>query len=220
MKAKRILILAIALITSLTIYAQPGGGMGGGMRGGMRGGGVRGGGMGRQMGGGPVGNSAPIDFVAATGLFVIDAEPVIKKCKIKDTKQKEAVTNLIASYQKEYYNITFEHSNQIDTLNSFKPNMLSSEVGATPMQGGRPDMKSLGSILQTLREKTIPMHNTLKESMKATLSEKEYKKWETYYISICEDNSFSEKMPQRGGRDSNSAQGGQRGGGMRQRGMM
>lgn len=208
MKAKRILVLAIALISSLSIYAQPGGGMGGGQMGG---------GMGGQMGGGPSENSAPMDFVCASGLFVIDAEPLFKKVKIKDDAKKAEVNKLIEEYQKEYYDITFEYSSQIDTLNSFKPGERSEDMmSSEPAQ--RPDMRSLGSIMQMFKERTKPMHENLKAGMKATLSEKEYKKWEAYYNDICEENNFSDKMRQSGGQGGGQMGGGQMGGGMRQGG--
>ncbi len=208
MNIKRIIAIFILLIvvSSGSLYAQRGGGMRGG---GQRGQGGQGGQGGMQM----QQRLEPQDLVASTGLFMIDYDPVIKKCKIKEEEQQTKVYAHIATYTEEYSNIMFEYRPQIDSLSNFQLTMTEG-VAVAEMQE---QMKAQMLIIQKIKAKTTPMHKKLVDGLTTVLSEKEKKRWDSYYKEICEENFFmirSREAPQDGSGERPSGTSSRTGGGM------
>ncbi|MFI3266256.1 MAG: hypothetical protein R3Y15_03780 [Rikenellaceae bacterium] len=196
MKTKSFFIsvaVLFALLISTNLYAQPGGG-GGGMGGG-------GGGMGGPGGGGPgMQQQTQIDFVASAGLFLIDTDKVIKKCKVNDEALVAQITALIDQYSSEYDKINIENYEQVKALTEMQEAQKSAQGGQGGGSDMRSQMQSVMSAVPVIKEKTIPMHKKLSEGISSLLDEKSAKRWETYYKNLCEDNMFSTESRQQGGR--------------------
>lgn len=186
MKVRRILLLATTLIamTTISLYAQPGGGMGGGMggRSGSRSGGPGGqqGGPGMQMQ-----QNVDIDLLESSGMFLLDRDDITDNCKIKDEDVKTKINSLLAVYVTEYDNITLEFGAQIDSLNAVTEASKASESGPSG------DMiKAIIPAMQKIRKRTTPMHTAFNEGMVEILSEKEAKRWDAYYKKLCSEKFF------------------------------
>ncbi len=223
MKAVRVLAalaMLVSVVTVESIQAQPpGGGMGGGMgMGGGRPGGMEGGEGGMQQ------QRQKRDPIESMGLFLFDNEELLRECKIKDDKVKGDVVKVMAEYVKTYDSITVEFSSQIDSLKKMRAQGPPQRGGQAQQGEGqeanaegsarpnRESMRSLMLTMRTIRERTIAMHKSLNESMAATLSEKEKKRWDSYYADVCYLKSFStEERGPRGGQGGEGGQGGQGG---------
>lgn len=172
------------------------GGMGGpGMRGDMQG---EGGQQQRQK----------RDPIESMGLFLFDNDELIRECKVKEESVKASVAKVMAEYVKSYNSITVEFGSQIDSLKKMSaqgPPQRAAQGGDTGTEGSarpsREGMRSLMLTMRSIREKSLAMHKSLNESMAATLSEKEKKRWDSYYADICYGKSFSteERAPRGGG---------------------
>ncbi len=180
---KIVFVVAIALIASLepTFAQRGGGGQGGGNRGGGQDGQSR-----QQL--------TPENIVTSTGLIILDAETVIKECKIKDNKTKKEVALYIEKYMDGYDNISFEFIPQIDSIKNVIPKMAETDM--------RAGMRLQMPIVNKIKGKTIPLHKELTDGVATVLSEKEKKSWESYYKKLCETNFFSTRTRQQRGGES------------------
>ncbi len=227
MKISRVLsLIAMSFAFAIGVEsatAQPGGG-GGGMGGGM-------GGPGGGMGGpGMMGMQSEVSIEATMGLFEIDKEAVIKRCKVKDDATKAKVTKLVNSYLIEMEDLKTELESTMPSKDSGgqrgQRGQRGQEGDDSSTQQERPSrdqmsssdrsemqakMKARRETMAKFKERCTAMHETLKSGLKESLSEKQFKGWEKYYKGLCQDNYFGEYSMQQG-------QGEGQGGGMRGQG--
>lgn len=125
------------------------------------------------------------ELIASTGLFTIDPTALFKKCKVKDEAKLSKMKKVLITYQQDFSRLSFEKNPQIDSLVT-----LSNLKGITSQGQMIVRMDQLQGVLQRLNEATKPMHQKLKEGMADVLSEKEKKRFDSFYRTICEDNHY------------------------------
>ncbi len=230
-------VLFTMILSSQTIYAQPGGGGGG------------------QMGGqNEEEEITPEQMLTSTGLFKIDVDKAMKKIKVKvkkkDTSRKEEVLSYLTKYDDQYKKILIDNAPAIDSILSETAPMMGQRGGMQQggqqqgmqqggqQQGGNAQQGNMrnargqqgamgGGKMAYIRQITNlakPMHDELKLMMKVTLNEKESKRWNKYYLKLCEKNLFGQTQNQTirnnsggqsgGGQSSGGQRGGGGGGGM------
>lgn len=199
MNRNRIFMLIFALIsfTSVNCFAQMsmgGGPGGGGQMGGGPGGGGRGGGD--QMGG-PPRQEASVDIVASTGLFIYDIEEAIKSSKIKDTSKDTEIKIAFAEYYSVYEKTTMEFQGAISELKQTESDVMAMREGGN-YTGIRERMSSAIESMTLIRDRMLPAHVQFKEAVAALLSDKDKRRWNSYYEKLCSENSF--RMQEGGGR--------------------
>lgn len=198
MKKTTILAAICMMLVSFSGFAQGMGG--GGMGGGMSGGGGGRGGMGGGQGGPGQGQgqqqqrSIDIDFIGATGYFEIDSEEAIKKMKIKNSATKAAVTEIISDFIVSCQDVVDTNRKEVDNLEFAKENIEAAEGDMTAL---REIMKSVTSSRDIVRPILVEKHKTLSARMEEVLNEKEKKRWDKYYKSVCNDHSFDPNAKER-----------------------
>lgn len=239
-KGKNILaqftFLIAILLSSQPLFAQGGmGGRGGGMGG-------SGGGMGGSGGvmGGPGGSSSSGEVISSknmltsTGLFMIKYDKAVNKIKVRkrDRAKREAVELFFETYRAAYENILIAYSSQINSIlmeeeKSSGRNSSGNSGNSSNMQRGErgsSGQNSMSSKMAAMKQLTVvakPMHDNLNQSLSRTLSAKQIKRWNKYYIKLCDKNyvgKIESRSSSRGGGMSSGGMGGpggMSGGGMR-----
>ncbi len=192
MKVRQLFITLITLCTlsNLQVHAQMG------MGGGMKGGGGRGGMRGGQQGGRPQGErpSTPKNLLEASGMFIYNAEDIIKACKIKDKTNISAIQQIVSTQEKAYNNTTLLEFDNINKIKEIEAQMKSANGGQALMMQHIQDIRSAS---QGIREAMAPAHEELNRAIVELLHEKELKKWRRYIQEFYTAKSYRPQRPNR-----------------------
>ena len=131
------------------------------------------------------------ELIASTGLFSIDPSALFKKCKVKDEAKLSQMKKVLIAYQQDFSRLSFEKNPQIDSVVT-----LSNLKGITSQGEMIVRMDQLQGVLLRLKNATLPMQQKLKEGMHDILNEKEKKRFDSFYRTLCDENRYlNDKRP-------------------------
>ena len=133
----------------------------------------------------------PDKIIQTTGLFVIDNEELLDKCKIKDKKTIAKINEILETYGTEFKDIQFKHKTKLDDiLNTPLP-----EAGKEVTDEMKQKYRSMGQNIEVIKGDAAAMHKRLDKAMKIALDNKSRKRWESYYKRICKNVHFDPNIP-------------------------
>jgi len=200
---KNILFLVFCFITLVTTNAQ------------RRGGGLP---QGRQAVQGNQAREIP-EFNASNvvGVIKYDEVLIIKKLKVKDDSDKNAIKQAISKYNREIDELALFYKDSLDAVNT-----LINTVAKNAMQNGdREIMQNVRRVTQSkmrpIREAVRNNEMVLNESMKAILDEKQFEKWLKYQNAKKQALNPRQRQDEDRGNVRQNGGGGSGGGGQRRR---